>query len=156
IRDPAVLETIDECRVAIFDKTGTLTYGQPALVELVVTEGHNRDEVLQWTASLERYSRHPLAGAVLEAAEQAGLKLLQASEVAEPPGRGLTGVVDGHKVRVTGRGKLVVSDPGLIDQLPPSVGGLECVILIDGKLAATARFRDRPREDSRRFIGHLG
>jgi heavy metal translocating P-type ATPase len=156
IRDPAVLETIDECRVAIFDKTGTLTYGQPALVELVVTEGHKRDEVLQLTASLERYSRHPLAGAMLEAAEKAGLRLLQASEVAEPPGQGLTGVVDGHKLRVTGRGKLAISDPALVPQLPPSAGGLECIILIDGRLAATARFRDRPREDSRRFIGHLG
>jgi heavy metal translocating P-type ATPase len=156
IRDPAVLETVDSCRVAIFDKTGTLTYGRPSLVELVPAEGFTRDEVLQLVASLERYSRHPLASAILDAAEKDRLRLLEASEVAEPPGKGLVGKVSGRTIRVTGRTKLEATDPGLARLLPPTAGGLECVILIDGRLAATARFRDRPRPDGRAFIHHLG
>jgi heavy metal translocating P-type ATPase len=156
IKDPAVLETIDSCRVAIFDKTGTLTYGRPALVDLVAAEGFTRDDVLRLAASLERYSRHPLAGAVLDAAAAERLELSEASRVAELPGRGLEGVVAGRSVRVTGRTKLAAARADLAAQLPPPTGGLECVILVDDQLAGTARFRDRPRDDSRQFIRHLG
>jgi heavy metal translocating P-type ATPase len=156
VKDPAVLETLDSCRVAIFDKTGTLTYGRPALVELVAADGYPRDEVLQLIASLERYSRHPLAAAVLDAAEAARLPLREAARVAEPPGEGLVGVVAGRSVRVTGRQKLGAARPELVARLPPVTGGLECVVLIDDRLAGTARFRDRPRADGRQFIHHLG
>jgi heavy metal translocating P-type ATPase len=156
IKDPAVLETVGACRVAIFDKTGTLTYGRPALVELAPAEGFARDEVLQLLASLERYSRHPLAGAVLDAATAAGVQLREPTEVAEPPGQGLVGGVAGRTVRVTGRTKLEANEPAVARLLPPTTGGLECVVLVDGRLAGTARFRDRPRTDSREFIRHLG
>ncbi len=66
IKDPAVLEKIDTCRTAIFDKTGTLTYGQPRLVNVLPADGHTRDSVVALVASLERYSRHPLAAAVVK------------------------------------------------------------------------------------------
>jgi heavy metal translocating P-type ATPase len=155
IKDPAVLEVVDSCRVAIFDKTGTLTYGRPALVELIPAGGFARDEVLQLVASLERYSRHPLAGAVLDAAEAARIRLLEASRVAELPGKGLVGEVGGRAVRVTGRAKLAAERPDLAARLPAAGGGLECVFLIDGDLAGVARFRDRPRAEGKPFVAHL-
>src|SRR5262249_58355683 len=68
IKDPAVLEKIDTCRTAIFDKTGTLTYGRPQLTKLHLTPGVAEGEILALAAGLERHSKHPLAGAVLEAA----------------------------------------------------------------------------------------
>ena len=156
IKDPAVLEVVGTCRVAIFDKTGTLTYGRPALVELTHADGFSTDEVLRLVASLERYSRHPLAGAILDAATAAGVQLLEPAEVAERPGQGLVGIVAGRAVRVTGRTKLEKHEPAVAQLLPPTAGGLECVILVDGQLAGTARFRDRPRTDGREFIRHLG
>lgn len=156
IRDPAVLEKADGCRVAVFDKTGTLTYGRPSLTEVVPADGFARDEVLRLVAALERYSKHPLAGAVLDAAATAKLTLPDATEVREEPGRGLAGVVDGRTVRVTGRTKLAASDPRVAADLPPEAGGLECVALIDDRLAATVRFRDVPRPDGSPFVGHLG
>ncbi len=156
VKDPAVLEMLDSRRVAIFDKTGTLTYGRPALVELVPAADFASDEVLQLTASLERYSRHPLAGAVQDAAAAARLSLLEASEVTERPGQGLVGMVDGRSIRVTGRPKLVAARPELAGLLPPVTGGLECIVLIDGRVAGAARFRDQPRPDGRQFIHHLG
>ncbi len=106
IKDPAVLEKIGTCRVAIFDKTGTLTYGKPSLADVIVGDGFDRNDVLTLVASLERYSKHPLAGAVLDAAVSAKLKTLDASEVGEKPGRGLTGVIGGRRIQVTSRGKL--------------------------------------------------
>src|SRR5262245_8713689 len=81
VKDPAVLETIDTCRTAIFDKTGTLTYGQPSLTEVVPCPGFEERDVLCLAASLERYSKHPLAAAVLNAAREVDVTLLDASEV---------------------------------------------------------------------------
>ena len=93
IKDPAVLEKIDTCRTAIFDKTGTLTYGEPKLTELLPAAGYSEEDVLQLVASIERYSKHPLSGAILEAAEARRLVLHEAAEVSERPGEGLQGVV---------------------------------------------------------------
>lgn len=156
IKDPAVLERIATCRVAIFDKTGTLTYGEPELTELIPAVGQDENEVLALVASLERYSRHPLAGAVLRTAKERGLRTDNATEVREPPGQGLIGEVAGRSVRVTGRPKLLAKEPELATELPPPAAGLECVALIDGRYAATLRFRDRPRPGGRPFIRHLG
>ncbi|QJW94679.1 heavy metal translocating P-type ATPase [Frigoriglobus tundricola] len=156
IKDPAVLEKIGTCRVAIFDKTGTLTYGKPSLAELIVGDGFDRGDVLTLVASLERYSKHPLAGAVLDAAIAAKLKTLDASEVGEKPGQGLTGVIGGRRVRVTSRGMLPGTNPKVIAALPPEVGGMECVVLVDDRLAGTLRFRDQPRAEGEPFIRHLG
>lgn len=155
IKDPAVLEKIDTCRVAIFDKTGTLTYGQPRLVEILPGPGRNANEVLAAVASLERYSRHPLAAPTLAAANAAGLKLIEAQEVRERPGAGLYGHIAGQTVEVTSRNKLVGQQPHVADLLPPPLGGLECMVLIDGNYAATFRFRDEPRAEGRAFIHHL-
>lgn len=155
IKDPAALEKIDTCRVAIFDKTGTLTYGQPKLTEVLTAEGIGRDEVLGATASLERYSRHPLASAVIEAAEEAGIPLEDAVEVGERPGEGLRGVVGGRTILVTSRKKLALQAPEAVASLPEPAGGLECVVLVDGRYAATFRFRDEPRAEGRSFVRHL-
>ncbi len=156
VRDPAVLETLPTCTVAIFDKTGTLTYGRPALVEWVPLGPHPAADVLRWTASLERYSRHPLAAAVVDAADRDRLQLPEAAEVSERPGQGLSGLVEGRAVRVTGRPKLLAHAPELAAGLPPAAGGLECVVLVDERPAAVARFRDRPRDDGQAFVAHLG
>src|ERR1700688_3126862 len=61
IKNPAVLEQIDSCRTFIFDKTGTLTYGRPTLTEIQCAPGFEEKNVLSAAASLERYSKHPLA-----------------------------------------------------------------------------------------------
>jgi len=155
IRDPMVLERIDTCRTAVFDKTGTLTYGRPELTDVVPVGGSDPNEVLALVAALERYSKHPLAHAVVEAAGARGLVLHDADEVREPPGAGLTGRVGGRVVRVTGRGKLAAEDPTLAEWLPPPAGGLECITLVDGRPAAVLRFRDRPRAEGAPFIRHL-
>ena len=155
IKDPAVLEKIDRCRTAIFDKTGTLTYGQPNLSEILPGEGFTKDESLAAVASLEKYSRHPLAAATVNAANQGKLKLEEAAEVSERPGEGLRGIVGGRAVQVTSRKKFLAQFPASAQQLPALAGGLECVTLIDGKYAATFQYRDEPRAEGRAFIRHL-
>jgi cation transport ATPase len=155
IKDPAVLETINTCTIAIFDKTGTLTIGQPKLVEIVPHSGFDAEQILRLTASIEQYSRHPLAEAVREEAAKRRLLLLDASEVREPPGEGLRGKIGDSVIRVTNRKKLLSARPEF-DAIGAEGGaGLECVVLINEIYAATLRFRDQPRAGGRPFIYHL-
>lgn len=155
IKDPTVLERLPTCRTAIFDKTGTLTYGKPILTEIITKEGIDSNFVLQNAASLERYSKHPLASAILQAAKKNKLSLLDATSVTEPPGKGLTGIIGQNKIFVTHRKKILEEFPKMTNQLPPTSTGLECMILINGEYAATLRFRDVPRKETKSFISHL-
>jgi heavy metal translocating P-type ATPase len=155
VKDPAVLEKIDTCRAAIFDKTGTLTYGQPKLTAVVPASGFREDEVLALVASLERYSKHPLGIAVMEAARAKQISLRDASEIREPPGEGLRGTVAGQAVQVTSRKKLIAQSLHLEKEIPPFSAGMECVVAIDGRNAATFRFRDQPRAEGASFVRHL-
>ena len=155
VRDPAVLETVSTCRTIIFDKTGTLTYGQPELVDQNVVPGANAAEVLSLVASLEQYSKHPLAEAIVRAGASRGRRFAKSREISEPPGQGLRGTVAGREVRLTSRKQLTKEEPEVANELPPPAGGLECVILVDGRYVATYRFRDRPRREGKPFIRHL-
>jgi heavy metal translocating P-type ATPase len=152
IKDPSILEKMETCQVMIVDKTGTLTYGKPSLTKVHCLGETTREIALQYAASLERYSKHPLASAVLAAAEAEHLPLLDAEDVSEAPGGGLKGHVEGHSLAVTGRGKL---SQELAAAMPPIAPGLECVLLIEGRLAGVFHFQDEPRRETKSFLKHL-
>lgn len=155
IKNPTMLEQIDKCTTLIFDKTGTLTYGRPALTDVVCAPGFATAEILTLAASLEQYSKHPLALAILKAAESEGRSLKPVSEISEKPGEGMRGQVDGRTIVITGRGALLGAGDQLPGSLPPATTGLECLIFIDEAYAAALRFRDEPRHDSGSFVRHL-
>ena len=106
-------------------------------------------------ASLERYSKHPLAHAILAAAERAGIPLQEVTEISEPPGQGMRGTVGGHTVRITSRGALAKAPVPGVELIPAHAGGLECFVVIDDRYAAAYRFRDEPRVEGASFIKHL-
>lgn len=91
IKNPAVLEQIEKCQTLIFDKIGTLTYGRPTLTEMLCADGVDRAEVLQLPASLEQYSKHPLASAIVLEANQQRITALPVDQISERPGEGLRG-----------------------------------------------------------------
>ena len=155
IKDPGALETIETCKTIIFDKTGTLTYGKPTVTEILVAPGFNKNKLLSQIVSLELYSKHPLADAIVNEGERQGISLSEPSQVSEKPGQGLTGTVGGSTVLVTGRKAIKEIDPESVNQLPEIAAGLECVVAIDGKYAAMIRFRDEPRKEAELFIRHL-
>ena len=150
IKDPAMLERIDRCRTIIFDKTGTLTYGKPTLTDVSCAPGQTRTAILRLASSLEQYSRHPLSSSILDAAQ--GLGPLEVSAISEQPGKGLRGTIGGEVIEITGR-KAVPAR--VAPQLPPVAPGMECIVLRNGEYAATLRFEDVPREESRTFVHHL-
>lgn len=155
IKSPLALEQVSQCRTAIFDKTGTLTYGEPTLTQQRVAPGFDARKVLSLVASLERYSRHPLSIAIVTAADHEQVERLEASQVSEAPGTGLTGVVEGSRIFVTSRRKVDPAKVQGLEHLPLSVEGLECLVIINDRYAATYQMRDAPRADSRAFVSHL-
>ena len=156
IRSPAALELIPKVRTVILDKTGTLTYGRPTLTHEFYAVGHAREDVLPIVAALESYSKHPLAGAIIRAAGNAGMRLPVVDHLSEAPGEGLSGTVGGVAVRVTGRDHLLREGVVDTEALPPSETGLECIVLVGGRYVATYRFHDAPRDESAPFVAHLG
>ena len=155
IKHPKILEQIETCETFFFDKTGTLTYGRPVLTDIFCPAGTDQIEVLGYAASLEQYSRHPLAQAVLDAAKARKAKLSVPSGASEKPGQGLVGEVDGHQVFVTGRNQAFAGNVVSGAELPPAASGLECVIFVDKQFAALLRFHDEPRAESTTFVRHL-
>lgn len=155
IKDPIVLERLPTCKTAIFDKTGTLTYGKSTLTEIYTAQNYTKEQILQYVGSLERYSKHPLAGAVIKATQERHIDLIESTKVSEKPGQGLNGMINHRKVSVTSRKKLVEIMPECQSLLPPAYHGLECIILIDNHYAAAIHFHDAPRAESKSFISHL-
>ncbi|MCE9584089.1 MAG: heavy metal translocating P-type ATPase [Planctomycetes bacterium] len=156
IRNPAVMEQVERVRTLIFDKTGTLTYGAPQLTDRVVAPTEDPKRVLVLAASLERYSKHPLAHAIVQAAHDEGFGLEEAADLSEKPGEGLRGHFSGREVFITGRKILERLDPAAFATLPAASSGLECIVVLDGRFAALYRFHDAPRADSKPFVAHLG
>jgi Cu+-exporting ATPase len=98
IRDAAALEALARVDALVVDKTGTLTEGKPRLQTVEAVGGFDEAELLRLAASLERGSEHPLASAVVKAAEERGLALTRPTEFQSFPGRGVAGAVDGRPV----------------------------------------------------------
>lgn len=98
VRNAEALEVMGKVDTLVVDKTGTLTEGKPKLMSVVVADGTKEDELLGRVASLERGSEHPLAAAIVEAAQQRQLSLVPVSDFRSLTGRGVVGRVDGSEV----------------------------------------------------------
>ena len=100
IKNAEALERLERIDTLVVDKTGTLTRGRPEVVALVPVAGIAEEELLRLAASLERPSQHPLAEAVVRAAEARGLALAPVEDFDAPTGRGVTGAVEGRRVAI--------------------------------------------------------
>jgi heavy metal translocating P-type ATPase len=159
IKGGAALEQLAAARVLLFDKTGTLTRGRPSISEVVTADGMDADELLRLAASLDQTSAHVLAAAIVTAARDRGIALAPASEVAERPGYGLQGRVDGREVRL-GKAVWILADP------PPAwvrrarrraavEGSLTVFAAVDGRPAGVFLLTDPLRADAPRMMRAL-
>ncbi len=103
IKGGIVLETLSIVDTLLIDKTGTLTLGKPELTDIVCLNGSSENEILTIAASAERYSEHPLASAIREAASQRALPLTAPENFQNQSGIGLTASVAGHEIRLGSR-----------------------------------------------------
>jgi Cu+-exporting ATPase len=106
IKNAEALERMERVDTLVVDKTGTLTEGKPAVTAIVPAAGFDEAEILRLAASVERASEHPLALAIVEAAETRGLTAVPVSEFDSPVGRGAFGTVGGQRV-VLGNAKFM-------------------------------------------------
>jgi Cu+-exporting ATPase len=102
IKNAEALERFEKIDTLVIDKTGTLTEGRPAVTAIRPTPGFDEAGLLRLAASLERGSEHPLADAILRAANERSLDLAEAQDFDSPIGRGVTGVVEGRRVALGG------------------------------------------------------
>jgi Cu+-exporting ATPase len=98
IKNAEALEILQKVDTLVVDKTGTLTEGKPRVMSVLPADGHEQAELLRLAASLERGSEHPLASALVRAAEERKLALAEAREFRYLTGRGVTGRVEGREV----------------------------------------------------------
>ncbi|MDB5599305.1 MAG: silP [Xanthobacteraceae bacterium] len=98
IKNAEALERMEKIDTLVVDKTGTLTEGKPKVVAVVPATGFNDTDVLRFAASVERASEHPLATAIVNAANERGIELQNVSDFDSPTGKGAVGVVDGKRV----------------------------------------------------------
>lgn len=148
----------------VMDKTGTITAGKPEVSEIVTAEGFDEAEVLRLTASLEARSEHPLADAIVRAAEARGIALASVENVEAVAGFGVTGMVDGRRVAAGADRfmvKLGVMAEGETSDLTAAVtrladeGASPLYVAIDGKLAAAIAVADPIKPTSTEAIAAL-
>ena len=98
IRDAEALERMEKVDTVVVDKTGTLTEGKPSVTGIFPAEGFDADAILRTAAAVERVSEHPLAQAIVTAANARGLQLPEVSGFDSPVGKGVLGTVEGQYV----------------------------------------------------------
>jgi heavy metal translocating P-type ATPase len=156
VRSGSALERLAEARTFAFDKTGTLTRGVPEVDSITALSGHTKDTVLALAASLEQSSNHVLADAIVQAAQDKGLKLTKAKHVRETAGRGLTAMIKGKEVLV---GRFGLLQEAAV-KVPPrfrqsTVKQTAVYIAVGGKLAGIITLKDEIRPESAATIEEL-
>ena len=159
IRGGEALERIRALRVVVFDKTGTLTVGAPQVVDVTGVGGADSRRALLLAAAVEQASEHPLARAVLEAAEAEG-RLPVAQDVEAVPGSGVRGRVEEAEVAVGSLRWLAESGVGVADAEGAVAAAARRAwslfgVSIDGRLQAVLAVADPLRPDSARGIERL-
>ena len=160
IRSGDALQASEKLNTIILDKTGTITKGEPALTDVVVTQGHDEADVLRLTASLERGSEHPLGEAIVKGAAARKLTLADAVAFVAIPGHGVSGRIDGHDV-LFGNAKLMRDRSVAIDMLQAdwerlaSEGKTPMYVAVDGKAGGLVAVADTVKPDSKAAIGVL-
>jgi Cu+-exporting ATPase len=146
IRNAQALELAEKINVLVVDKTGTLTQGKPKVVE-IVGAGRTAEEVLQLAASIEQGSTHPLAAALVAEAKARGLALETPQDVTAIPGRGMSGMVGGQRVRV--------GSPDWLGTSASAVQGSQIAVAVDETVIGVIAVADPLRESSRAAVMRL-
>lgn len=150
VRDGGALENLGRARTVLLDKTGTLTRGRPSVLDVAAAPGQVPAQVLRTAASLDQYSPHVLARALVDAARERELDLSVPADVTEEPGRGISGTVDGHRVFV---GRVIPARAGsswarAVDHRALLDGATVAWLVVDEHLTGAVLLRDPLRHDA--------
>ncbi|MDZ8173259.1 heavy metal translocating P-type ATPase [Microbacterium xanthum] len=157
VKDRLALESMRTVDAVLFDKTGTLTKGEPTVTDVAAARGHSPDDLIALAAAAESDSEHPLARAIVHAAEGRSLTIPRATDFTSEPSLGVTATVDGDEIRVGG--------PRLVESLGeremPDLGrwrddgAIILHIAIDGRIAGAFKLADEIRPESHDAVDAL-
>jgi Cd2+/Zn2+-exporting ATPase len=149
------LELLAKADTFVFDKTGTLTYGEPRLVTVIPRDGAlTREDLIRSAAAVDRRSSHPLAKAIVQAANDRGIEIPEVQEFRTIHGRGVTGIVDSVEVMVGNQALLEENGIQLPDS-PARHQGPIVHVVVGRKLAGTLQFADEIRPGAEKTIERL-
>lgn len=161
VKDAETLERCNRVDAVVLDKTGTLTLGTPRLQRVVVLNGMGEEQLLRLAAGAEQVSTHPLARAIVQAAQGRGLDLLVANEARVAAGKGVSAQVEGLRL-VVGSPKLL-AEHGI--ELSPEAynqarrlqeeGFITVFAAVEGEIGGVFALRDEPRSSARQVVTHL-
>ncbi|KAB1652985.1 cadmium-translocating P-type ATPase [Pseudoclavibacter chungangensis] len=157
VTDRLALERMRDVDAVLMDKTGTLTRGEPAVIEVATVDGQDRDRVLAIAAAAEQDSEHPLARAIVRAAQEHELEVPASSGFTSSPAEGVRATVDGHTVAVGGPALLATagaSELPVADEWRPT-GAIILHVLEDGRPVGALRLADEIRPESREAVDAL-
>ena len=160
IKNAEALERMEKIDTLVVDKTGTLTEGKPSVVAIEVAEGFDEQDLLRIAASLERSSEHPLAAAIVKAAEDRGLELVEPSGVDQPVGKGIVGEVDGKAILLGNASFLEEydADPGALAEAADrhrAEGATAIYVAVNGKAAGVIAIADPVKETTGQALAAL-
>ena len=157
IKNADVLERLEKIDTIALDKTGTLTQGRPKVVMLQPQPGVSADDLLQWAASMERASEHPLAVAIISAAREHHLPLLPVQQFQSISGKGVSAEINGRRVAI-GNSALMRQLQITIDSVPQSdearrsIGQTIMYVAADGKLMGLLGTEDPLRSGAAEMV----
>jgi Cu+-exporting ATPase len=160
-KDAGAIERMRDIDTLVVDKTGTLTMGKPALTELVILGNQSREHLLALAAALERPSEHPLARAIVTAADAEGVATLAATDFRSLTGRGVSAMVEGSTVALGNAKLMAESRTALDDDINARAerlrehGATVMFLAVDGALAALLAVADRIKPDTPQAIADL-
>jgi Cu+-exporting ATPase len=159
MRSGEAFQAFKNVKTVVFDKTGTLTVGKPTVVDCQMP-GRDSEEVFRLTASAEILSEHPLAQAVVRAAEDKGLKLSTPSDFQARPGRGVIATVEGHRVLVGTRRFLAEEGVDTFTIQPlrarsQAQGQIAVLVALDGKAVGLLALADQLKPDAKEAVTRL-
>jgi Cu+-exporting ATPase len=160
IKNAEALELLEDITTLVVDKTGTLTLGKPKLSEVKTVGDFKYDDVLSLAASLENASEHPLAQAIISAAKEKDIPLVEVNDFESLTGMGVKGKVSGHTVLI-GNARLLDANAINADELSRIAEGLQMkgrgvvLVAIDGKPAAVVAVNDPIKESSKPAIEYF-
>ena len=160
VKNGAAIEQVGKAEVVLFDKTGTITHGMPEVEEILVLNGHNADDLLYKTSSVEQFSSHPAAHALVLKGKSKFENLAMPQYFRELPGIGVEGIISGEHIIVGARqifGDITLSDD--VKKLASKIrtdGKMLAFIAINNNLAGVIVFADKIRPGANSMIKNLG
>ena len=160
IRSAEALERMEKVDTLVADKTGTLTEGKPRVTRLVPAPGYEEAELLRLAASLERASEHPLAAAIVHAAEERKLTLAEPADFRSVTGQGVLGRIEGRMVAL-GNARLMEAQAASLGALDAAADGLRATgatalfVAVDGRAAGVLAVADPIKASTRAALAAL-